>query len=189
MKSTQTKIPIQKKLDPVVSQLSHQIESKEEWKSISRVKSENEWKSLIHEIVTKEMILLEKIPKNKFHDRVLRMANRYQDVTLEFKRLQMLAGNSWQRLMGHCHGWIDLKQGHKSGFDLMTVIESPDEKIQELKNRYNTLNSKSKANIIDGFAKYQKLNPKCETILAWVNATTKKVRVQKYMTKVSHTVF
>jgi hypothetical protein len=158
------KIPIEKKShsnSSIVKQ-TNLIEIK------SSLRTESEWESIIQDIVTKEILLFGKEPKVKYYDRVLKMANFYQDKTHEFKILQMIAGKSWQKLMGYCPGWTDLGEGHPSKLDLET-----ENQIMELKNRYNTLNSKSKANVIDCFVEYKKLHPKCQTILSCINALTK----------------
>ena len=61
------------------------------------------------------------------------------------RALSQHGGDMWQEILGTAHGWEDLGIGHETGCDLKN---EKDKKIIEVKNKYNTLNSSSRAAVI-----------------------------------------
>ncbi len=96
--------------------------------------------------------------------------------TIELKRellkeKQMKIGEIWQEVIGNYNGYINLKSGHKSGLDIISI----DKKIIiELKNRTNTDNYSSRKTNFDKLAKFKKENPEFICIYANINEKTEK---------------
>lgn len=85
------------------------------------------------DIITYDILDTERSVKNK-------------KIALIEKHRNMKIGEIWQEIIGSYPGFINLKQGHVSGLDII----SESKKIAiELKNRTNTDNSSSKKTNID----------------------------------------
>ena len=77
-------------------------------------------------------------------------------VILKEKQKSMKIGEIWQEVIGNYEGFTNLKIGHVSGLDIISVSKKV---IIELKNRTNTDNHSSKKTNFDKLAKFKKENP------------------------------
>lgn len=94
---------------------------------------------------------------------------------LREKQKQMKIGEIWQEVIGNYNGYINLKSGHKSGLDIISI----DKKIIiELKNRTNTDNYSSRKTNFDKLAKFKKENPEFICIYANINEKTEKATLE-----------
>ena len=85
---------------------------------------------------------------------------------LSIKQKQMKYGHIWQSVIGAYDSFMDLKEGHVTGLDVMSVQRKM---IIEVKNRYNTDNSSSRKSCFDRLAKYKKDHPDFMCIYAVIN--------------------
>lgn len=91
------------------------------------------------------------------------------------KQRQMKVGEIWQEVLGNYKGYVNLKTGHETGLDILSV----NKKIAiELKNRTNTDNASSKKSNLDKLAKFKQANPDYVCIYANINADTKKKTIE-----------
>lgn len=89
--------------------------------------------------------------------------------TKKIKQIQMKIGELWQRIIGIYGEYIDLKQGHHSGLD---IINENKKIVIELKNRYNTDNASSRKSNYDKLAKFKQNNPNYECVYGIINDKT-----------------
>ena len=109
------------------------------------------------EILTFDILDTEKSKKNKL-------------IALKEKQRQMNIGEIWQEVLGNYDGYTNLKIGHESGLDIISI----NKKIAiELKNRTNTDNFSSKKANLSKLAKFKKNNPDYRCIYANINDSTK----------------
>lgn len=95
---------------------------------------------------------------------------QHRSFILAKKQQQMKIGNIWQFALGNYKGFEDLKKGHKTGLDILSV---PLKIAMELKNRTNTDNASSKKSNLDKLAMFKKKNPEYICIYALINEDTK----------------
>lgn len=101
----------------------------------------------------------------------------YKQICLREKHRQMKIGEIWQALIGNYQGFMDLKQGHETGLDIL----SPTRKIAiELKNRTNTDNASSRKSNLDKLARFKRNHPDFVCIYANINADTEKKTLGGY---------
>ena len=92
-------------------------------------------------------------------------------IALKEKQRQMKVGDIWQSALGNYPEFIDLKQGHETGLDILSTTK----KIAiELKNRTNTDNASSRKANFDKLANFKKAHPDYRCIYANINAETEK---------------
>lgn len=104
-------------------------------------------------------------------------------IVLRVKQYQMKIGEIWQEVLGTYNGYINLKNTHKSGLDIISYTK----KIAiELKNRTNTDNASSRKANFDKLAKFKKNNPDYICIYANINANTKKETIKGVNKKIIH---
>lgn len=104
-------------------------------------------------------------------------------IALKEKQRQMKVGDIWQEVLGNYDGFINLKQGHATGLDILSHTK----KIAiELKNRTNTDNSSSKKSNLDKLSKFKKEHPEYTCIYANINAATEQKTLQGSMTVILH---
>ena len=104
-------------------------------------------------------------------------------VILKEKQKSMKIGEIWQEVIGNYEGFTNLKIGHVSGLDIISVSKKV---IIELKNRTNTDNHSSKKTNFDKLAKFKKENPEYLCIYATINADNKKKTVEGAIIKIIH---
>lgn len=122
-----------------------------------------------NEILTYDILDTEKSRKNKL-------------VSLKEKQRQMKVGEIWQEVLGNYHGFINLKNGHETGLDIL----SDTKKIAiELKNRTNTDNYSSKKSNLDKLSKFKINNPEYTCIYANINDNTEKKTLQGFTKKIT----
>ena len=92
-------------------------------------------------------------------------------VILEEKQYQMKVGEIWQLVLGNYPGCVNLKNGHRSGLD---IISDTRKFAIELKNRTNTDNASSRKSNLDKLSNYKKEHPDYACILGCINADTEK---------------
>lgn len=99
--------------------------------------------------------------------------SRYFDniniICLRQKQLQMKIGHIWQVVLGNYKNYINLKQNHISGLD---IINYDKKIIIELKNRTNTDNSSSRKQNFNKLSKFKKENPEYRCIYGNINDST-----------------
>jgi len=104
-------------------------------------------------------------------------------IVLKEKQRQMKVGELWQSVMGNYDGWINLKQGHETGLDVM----NPSKKIaMEIKNRTNTDNNSSRKANLDKLAAFKKMNPEYTCIYATLNDKSEKKTREGFVKKFIH---
>ena len=104
-------------------------------------------------------------------------------IVLKEKQRQMKVGELWQTVMGNYDGWINLKQGHDTGLDVM----NPSRKIaMEIKNRTNTDNNSSRKANLDKLAAFKKMNPEYTCIYATLNDKSEKKTREGFVKKFMH---
>ena len=81
---------------------------------------------------------------------------KYKLIVLKEKQKQMKIGEILQVCIGNYENFVNLKQGHETGLD---VISNDRKIIIEIKNRTNTDNASSKKSNLDKLAKFKKNNP------------------------------
>ena len=110
-------------------------------------------------------------------------SNENRLIVLKDKHCKMKTGELWQSILGSYPGWIDLKQGHESGLDVM----NPSRKIaMEIKNRTNTDNASSRKANLDKLAAFKKKNPEYTCIYATLNDTTEEKTREGAVKKIIH---
>jgi hypothetical protein len=126
-----------------------------------------------NDVLTYDILDTEKSIKNKL-------------LSLKEKQRQMKVGEIWQEVIGNYDGFINLKNGHETGLDILSNTK----KIAiELKNRTNTDNSSSKKSNFDKLSKFKRENPDYICIYANVNAETEKKTLKGYHKKITHNGF
>ena len=110
-------------------------------------------------------------------------SKKYKLLALKEKQRQMKVGEIWQVVLGNYDGCIDLKIGHESGLDILSVTKKF---AVELKNRTNTDNASSKKANLDKLAIYKKNNSDFICIYANINADTEKKTLYGSIKKISH---
>jgi hypothetical protein len=104
-------------------------------------------------------------------------------LVLKEKQRQMKVGEMWQEALGSIPGFMNLKQGHETGLDIL----SHERKIAiELKNRTNTDNASSKKTNFDKLAAFKKLHPEYTCIYANINASTEEKTMHTLPKKIMH---
>lgn len=104
-------------------------------------------------------------------------------IILKEKQYQMDVGNIWQQVIGNYDGFIDLKNGHKSGLDIL----SHEKKIAiELKNRTNTDNNSARKYNYNKLSKFKTENPEYKCIYANINADTEKKTLNGFHKKIKN---
>jgi len=98
----------------------------------------------------------------------------------------MKIGEIWQELIGNYDKFINLKNGHKTGLD---ILSNERKIIIELKNRTNTDNSSSKKSNMNKLSKFKKENPEFICIYANVNDNTEKKTLVGFRKKIIHNDF
>jgi hypothetical protein len=122
------------------------------------------------EELTYDILDTEKLKKNKL-------------LALKEKQRQMKVGDIWQEVLGNYNGFNNLKQGHKTGLDILSHTK----KIAiELKNRTNTDNSSSKKSNLDKLANFKINNPEYICVYANINDTTEKETLKGSINKIVH---
>jgi len=94
---------------------------------------------------------------------------QHRSCILAKKQQQMKIGDIWQYALGNYKGFEDLKKGHKTGLDILSV---PLKIAMELKNRTNTDNSSSRKSNLDKLAMFKKKNPEYTCIYGLINEDT-----------------
>lgn len=101
--------------------------------------------------------------------------------SLHLKQIQMKIGNIWQVVIGKYKDFIDLKQGHPSGLD---ILNEKRKIIIELKNRYNTDNKSSKTSNLNKLSRYKKEHYDYKCIYGIINERSTKP--DGYIQKITH---
>ena len=78
----------------------------------------------------------------------------------------MKIGEIWQEVIGNYDGFINLRNGHETGLD---ILSNSRKMIIELKNRTNTDNSSSRKTNLSKLAKFKRDNPDYMCIYANIN--------------------
>lgn len=91
-------------------------------------------------------------------------------IVLKEKQRQMKIGEIWQEILGNYNGYINLKNTHESGLDIISYTKKI---VIELKNRTNTDNASSRKTNLDKLSKFKKCNPEYTCIYANINDSTK----------------
>jgi hypothetical protein len=108
---------------------------------------------------------------------------QHKHLVLQEKQRQMKVGEMWQEALGSVPGFMNLKQGHETGLDIL----SHERKIAiELKNRTNTDNASSKKTNFDKLAAFKKLHPEYTCIYANINASTEEKTMHTLPKKIMH---
>ena len=94
---------------------------------------------------------------------------KYKLIVLKEKQKQMKIGEILQVCIGNYENFVNLKQGHETGLDVISDVKKI---IIEIKNRTNTDNASSKKSNLDKLAKFKKNNPEYICIYANINDTT-----------------
>jgi hypothetical protein len=110
-------------------------------------------------------------------------SKKHKLLVLKEKQRQMKVGEIWQVVLGNYDDCVDLKTGHESGLDILSVTKKF---AVELKNRTNTDNASSKKSNLDKLANYKKSNPDFICIYANINADTEKKTLRGSIKKISH---
>jgi hypothetical protein len=97
-------------------------------------------------------------------------------ISLKMKQKQMKYGEIWQMVIGNYDKFTDLKIGHNTGLDIISVERKI---IMELKNRYNSDNASSKKSNFDKLTNYKKMNPEYTCIYGIINDKTKEGQTKK----------
>jgi hypothetical protein len=113
---------------------------------------------ILSEIITYDILDTE----NMFNDKL---------IALKVKHYQMKIGEIWQEVIGNYDGFINLKNGHETGLD---ILSNSRKIIIELKNRTSTDNSSSRKTNLSKLAKFKCDNPDYMCIYANINADTRK---------------
>lgn len=74
-------------------------------------------------------------------------------IALKEKQRQMKIGEIWQEVLGNYNTFINLKIGHETGLDILSITKKI---IIELKNRTNTDNASSKKTNFDKLSTFKK---------------------------------
>jgi hypothetical protein len=107
-------------------------------------------------------------------------------IVLKEKQRQMKIGDIWQEVLGNYNGFINIKQGHETGLDILSTTRKI---IIELKNRTNTDNSSSKKANMDKLANFKINNPDYTCIYANINDETEQKTLSGYIkTKIHNEV-
>lgn len=104
-------------------------------------------------------------------------------LSLKEKQRQMKVGEIWQEIIGNYDGFINLKNGHKTGLD---ILSNKRKLAIELKNRTNTDNASSKKSNLDKLYKFKQENPEYICIYANINADTKEKTLYGSNKKIIH---
>jgi hypothetical protein len=91
-------------------------------------------------------------------------------IALKVKHYQMKIGEIWQEVIGNYDGFINLRNGHETGLD---ILSNNRKIIIELKNRTTTDNSSSRKTNLSKLAKFKRNNPDYMCIYANINADTR----------------
>ena len=106
-----------------------------------------------------------------------------KQIILKEKQKQMKIGEIWQMSIGNYKDFINLKNGHESGLDII----SHSRKIAiELKNRTNTDNSSSKKTNFDKLYNFKCKNPDYTVIYANINADTEEKTLYSESLSIQH---
>lgn len=104
-------------------------------------------------------------------------------IALKERQRQMKIGEIWQEVLGNYDGFINLKNGHESGLDIISHTK----KIAiELKNRTNTDNSSSKKSNLSKLSKFKKNNPEYRCVYANINDDTEIKTINGLSKKIMH---
>ena len=93
-------------------------------------------------------------------------------ISLKEKQRQMKVGEIWQEVLGNYNGYINLKNGHESGLDIISYNKKI---VIELKNRTNTDNASSKKSNFNKLVKFKINNPEYTCIYGNINDDTKEL--------------
>lgn len=104
-------------------------------------------------------------------------------VVLKEKQRQMNVGEIWQSAIGNYNHCVDLKNGHKTGLDILSHTRKF---VIELKNRTNTDNASSKKSNLSKLAKFKKDNIEYTCIYANINDDTAEKTLSGYIKKIKH---
>lgn len=106
--------------------------------------------------------------KNDIQYDILNTENdiKYSLISLKIKQKQMKYGKIWQYIIGEYDKFQNLKNGHKTGLD---IISHERKVIIELKNRYNTDNSSSRKTNFDKLTNFKKRNNEFTCIYGVIN--------------------
>ena len=110
-------------------------------------------------------------------------SNKNKLIVLKEKQRQMKIGEIWQEIIGNYDGFINLKNGHSTGLDIMSSTKKI---VIELKNRTNTDNASSKKSNFDKLSKFKKSNPDYTCIYANINADSEKNTLQSQIKIIVH---
>ena len=110
------------------------------------------------EVLTFDILDTEKTKNNKL-------------IVLKEKQRQMKIGEIWQEVIGNYDGFINLRNGHETGLDILSKTRKL---AIELKNRTNTDNASSKKSNFDKLARFKKENPEYKCIYANINDNNEK---------------
>lgn len=146
---------------------SSDTERKKPRKKLIGTRTRNNWKKIIGDILETTKITFK---DEEFHDIILGPCinnhKREFTVALKIKRLQMITGQIWQKIIGSVKYIDDLDTGHPTKLD---ILSHKRRFAMELKNRYNTTNSGSLKTVLDNLARYKRQHPKYEVIYAVIN--------------------
>lgn len=123
-----------------------------------------------NDVLTYDILDTEKSKKNKL-------------LSLKEKQHQMKVGEIWQETIGNYDQFINLKNGHETGLDILSITRKL---ALELKNRTNTDNASSKKSNLDKLSKFKKENPEYTCIYATINANTEKKTLHGLNKKITH---
>ena len=107
----------------------------------------------------------------------------YKLAAIKLKQIQMKYGEIWQVVLGNYNGCIDLKTGHASGLDILSISKNF---AIELKNRTNTDNSSSRETNLVKLVRFKKLNPTFICIYASINEDTREKTTKGSIKKIIH---
>tara|TARA_B110000037_G_C17096388_1_gene496142 strand:+ start:160 stop:759 length:600 start_codon:yes stop_codon:yes gene_type:complete len=95
------------------------------------------------------------------------------NASYKVKQRQNREGYISQIVLGNFFSWEDLGVGHESGLD---IIKKDKSMIGEIKNKFNTMNSKNKTQVLNELSKYKKENPNCLCFLGIVNPKSRPIK-------------
>jgi hypothetical protein len=96
-------------------------------------------------------------------------------IALRERQRQMKIGEIWQVVIGNYDGFENLKIGHESGLDIISISKKI---VIELKNRTNTDNNSSKKSNLDKLSNFKKDNQEYICIYGNINARTEKTTLK-----------
>ncbi len=103
-------------------------------------------------------------------------------LVLKYKQHQMKIGEIWQEMIGNYDNFINLKNGHETGLDILSTSR----KVAIELNRTNTDNASSRKTNFDKLAKFKLKNPDYKCIYANINDNTEIKTLRGWYKKINY---